>query len=103
MKLGTIYFVKEITRVQQVRPGGEYTQKGDVGKELEIAGKGVFGLWYMENSVQKQNQPLHIYPKLGVNKGPRVPRESLMAGKVGSYFAGREKAADMTQSKRWKP
>ena len=53
-------------------------------------------MWHMENSVQKQNQPLHIYPKLGVNKGPRVPRESLTTSKVGSYFAGREKAADMT-------
>jgi len=49
----------------------------------------------MENSVQKQNQPQRISPKSGVNKGPRVPRESLTAGKVGLYFAGREKAADM--------
>ena len=54
------------------------------------------GLWYMENFVQKQNQPQHISPKLGVNKGPRVPRESLTAGKVDLYFSAWEKAADMT-------
>ena len=53
----------------------------------------------MENFVQKQNQPQHISPKLGVNKGPCVPRESLTAGKVDPYFAAREKAADMTKRK----
>ena len=97
MKLGTIYFVREITGVQQVTPGGEYTWKGDVGKEPEIAGKGVFGLWYMENFRAKTEPTTVRISQLGVNKGPRVPRESLPAGKAGPYFAGRGKAADMTE------
>lgn len=56
----------------------------------------MFGLWYMENFRAKTEPTTVRISQLGVNKDPRVPRESLPAGKVGSYFAGREKAADMT-------
>ena len=50
----------------------------------------------MENFRAKTEPTTVRISQLGVNKGPRVPRESLPAGKAGPYFAGRGKAADMT-------